>query len=379
MASSPGAADVGGRRRRRGASPARSASACQPARGPRRRRGRRGAGNSGCTGSVSPAASRVTANGKNSPAGSSCSRPVRRPRRAERRGGPGSGTRVVAPRDHREHLPQHGRGLLGVVPADVEVGDHPERASGRRRRPARPPRGRAATTPARRAVDHDDVGVDRGRVDAARLGEQPGVRVVVGEPLDVVVERVQPGRGEDADLPHPAAHPLAPDPGLGDRRRRCPTHQRADRRAEPLGQADRQHVGTAPYSASGMPVATWAFQIRAPSRCTPTPALVGELAQRRAGPRSGGPRRRRSCGCSRPRSPRSARRTGPCRGRTSPRSRAGRPAARVDPGAHGQAGERAVRAELGAGDVRARPRRAPPGRPRPGRGPRARWPSSRSG
>ena len=56
-----------------------------------------------------------------------------------------------------------------------------------------------------------------GRVDPARLGQQPGVLVVVGQALDVVVERVQPGRGQDADLAHPAAHPLAPDPRLAHR------------------------------------------------------------------------------------------------------------------------------------------------------------------
>ncbi len=73
------------------------------------------------------------------------------------------------------------------------------------------------------------------------LGQQPRVRVVVGQPLDVVVEGVQPGRGEDADLAHPAAHPLAAHPGLVDRVPR-PDHQRADRGAEPLGQADGEHV-----------------------------------------------------------------------------------------------------------------------------------------
>ena len=76
------------------------------------------------------------------------------------------------------------------------------------------------------------------------------MRVVVGEPVDVVVERVQPGRGEHPGLAHAAAEPLAPHPRLGDRVGGA-DHQRADRRAEPLGQADGQHVGDAPYSASG--------------------------------------------------------------------------------------------------------------------------------
>ena len=34
------------------------------------------------------------------------------------------------------------------------------------------------------------------------------------------------------------------------------------------------HVATAPYSARGVPVAMWAFQMRAPSTCTPTPTPV---------------------------------------------------------------------------------------------------------
>ena len=74
----------------------------------------------------------------------------------------------------------------------------------------------------------DDVGVHGLRVQTARLGEQPGVRVVVGQPVDVVVEGVQPGGGQDADLPHPAAHPLAAYPRLGDGVGGA-DHQRADR------------------------------------------------------------------------------------------------------------------------------------------------------
>ena len=49
-----------------------------------------------------------------------------------------------------------------------------------------------------------------------RLGQPAGPRVVVGQPVDVVRQRVLPGRGEDAGLAHAAAHPLADPPGLGD-------------------------------------------------------------------------------------------------------------------------------------------------------------------
>ena len=91
------------------------------------------------------------------------------------------------------------------------------------------------------ALDDHDVGVDGRRVDAAGLGQQPGVGVVVGEPVDVVVEGVEPGRGQDPGLPHAAAHPLAPDARLGDRVGGA-DHERADRGTEALGQADRHDV-----------------------------------------------------------------------------------------------------------------------------------------
>ena len=65
--------------------------------------------------------------------------------------------------------------------------------------------------------------------------------VVVGQPGQVVGQRVPPGRGEDADLAHAAAVALAPDPGLGDAVGGRDQH-RADRRAEALGQAHRHGV-----------------------------------------------------------------------------------------------------------------------------------------
>ena len=50
--------------------------------------------------------------------------------------------------------------------------------------------------------------VTPGSVAQARR-EPARVRVVVGEPLDVVLERVQPGGGEHAGLAHAAAEHLA--------------------------------------------------------------------------------------------------------------------------------------------------------------------------
>ena len=104
--------------------------------------------------------------------------------------------------------------------------------------------------------------------------------VVVGEAFEVVVEGVQARGREDADLTHPPAHPLAPHPRLGDRVA-VADHERADRCAEALGQAHGQYVGDRAVLRSGVPVATWAFQIRAPSRCTRAPAAVANSRRSR--------------------------------------------------------------------------------------------------
>jgi hypothetical protein len=73
------------------------------------------------------------------------------------------------------------------------------------------------------------------------LGQPPGPRVIVREPLDVVVERVDPGRSDDPRLPHRTAELVLESPGLphqlvgaGD--------QRPERAPEPLGEADRDRV-----------------------------------------------------------------------------------------------------------------------------------------
>ena len=136
---------------------------------------------------------------------------------------------------------QHLGRPLGVGGADVEVRDQPHRPRpDRRDQHPLLPRGRDVR-PCVRPVEHHDVRVDTHRVDAAGLRQQPGVGVVLGEPVDVVVEGVRrPGR-EDAHLPHPAPEPLAPDPRLGDGGFR-PDEHRADRGAEPLGEAHGQHV-----------------------------------------------------------------------------------------------------------------------------------------
>ncbi len=79
----------------------------------------------------------------------------------------------------------------------------------------------------RRDIDENDVvsaGTDTRRPAVRKpLRERLGIRVVVGEPLDVVLERVKARRSENPGLPQTAAQHLAQAPRFGD--------QSADRRA----------------------------------------------------------------------------------------------------------------------------------------------------
>ena len=113
----------------------------------------------------------------------------------------------------------------------------------------------------RAGVEHD------ARRARQRLGEAARVGVILGQPRDVVLERVEAGGGEDAGLAHAAAEHLAPAVRAVDERLRA-REQRADRRAEPLGQADADGVERRrQLAARDMPVAIAAFKRRAPSRC----------------------------------------------------------------------------------------------------------------
>ena len=87
-------------------------------------------------------------------------------------------------------------------------------------------------------VGLDPVGVDR---DAGQLRQParqtPRALVVLGQAVDVVLQRVDPGGRDDARLAHRAAEALLEDPGLLDERARARQHG-ADRRAEALGQVE---------------------------------------------------------------------------------------------------------------------------------------------
>ena len=98
----------------------------------------------------------------------------------------------------------------------------------------------------RRDVQLHEVRLDQLEVDgqpglSPRLGEPPRSSVVVGEPVDVVIERIQPGGSNDAGLAHRTAEAVLLHarsnhqvPGAGD--------EGAERTAEPLGKAERRGV-----------------------------------------------------------------------------------------------------------------------------------------
>ena len=73
------------------------------------------------------------------------------------------------------------------------------------------------------------------------LSEPLRVLVIAREPFHVVLQHVEAGGRDDADLAHGAAQHLAGAPGLVDEVPRAAEH-RAGRGAEPLGEADRHSV-----------------------------------------------------------------------------------------------------------------------------------------
>ncbi len=95
--------------------------------------------------------------------------------------------------------------------------------------------------------DRDEVrlgGLDRETLLREPDRQPPRALVVVGEPLDVVVERVERRRGHDPRLAHRAAEAELLHPGALDQLGRA-GEDGAERTAEPLREADRDRVGEA--------------------------------------------------------------------------------------------------------------------------------------
>ena len=98
------------------------------------------------------------------------------------------------------------------------------------------------------------------------LADDAGVRVVLGEPLDVVLERVDAGGGEDARLPHRAAEHAAEAHERGDVLARGPASTDPAGAPRPFDIAIVTRSNGAASAAGASPRATAAFSSRAPSR-----------------------------------------------------------------------------------------------------------------
>src|SRR6185369_7201447 len=76
------------------------------------------------------------------------------------------------------------------------------------------------------------------------LRERAGVRVILGEAVDHLLQRDDAGRRDHTGLPHPTAQHLAHAPGLVDELG-GPADHRADRRRQALGDTERDRVDIA--------------------------------------------------------------------------------------------------------------------------------------
>ena len=124
-------------------------------------------------------------------------------------------------------------------------------------------------------------------------GERARIGVVVGEAIDVMVERVDAGGGADAGLPHRAAEALLPLPHRVDEGAACPRARRRSVRPGPWRNRSRPNPSPRSCRAAEMPLATVAFSRRAPSMWVTRPCCLGDRRRpRRAPPSSRSCRRR---------------------------------------------------------------------------------------
>ncbi len=257
-----------------------------------------------------------------------------------------------------EQVPDQRAGPAGTPRRHVEVGDRADH-DGPERRHAHALLGRRGGDRSGRpapGVEHDDVGLHGRRVDRRRrplgdgLGERPGRGMIIGQPGDMVVERV---RAPAASIPACRQPPPS---------RLRSTRARAIFSA--LRPAPSRPGRPAPWRSRRSPCRTAAVVVqRDPGGDVgvPQPGAVEVVAepmltaQVATAPScsAAGPSRRRSCGCSPPPPPRSTPGAGPASGAIDLRH-----PLRVEPAAlggerpHGQAVHGGVGTQLGAGDVR---------------------------
>ena len=143
-------------------------------------------------------------------------------------------------------------GAVDVLIRDAEVRHGPDDGRVDRRREADALVAKARERVRAREAERRDVDLDEVRLDLLEsdgdvrascetLGEQAGTRVVVGEPVDVVLERVDARRGDDPGLAHRAAEEVLLAPGALDQLARA-REQRAERAAQALRETERDGV-----------------------------------------------------------------------------------------------------------------------------------------
>ncbi len=150
-----------------------------------------------------------------------------------------------------ERLRDQLRSAIDVLVGDLEMGhcsDDGGMDRGREADSRLAQRGKSSRPlePERGEVDLDEVCLDLIDVDRTtgfreRLRETSGARVVVGEPVDMVVEGVDARSGDDSRLAHRATEEVLLAPGTLDQLARA-GEERAERAAEPLGETERDGV-----------------------------------------------------------------------------------------------------------------------------------------
>ena len=141
---------------------------------------------------------------------------------------------------------------------------------------------RAATTPAGSSTSKITMLVSTvaGSIVAPGIAARPSastprVRVVLRQPLDVVVERVEARRGHDAGLAHRAAHHLLEAPRLVDQLRASRRGTAPTGAPRPFVKSSQAVVEARPRSRRrARPTATTAFISRAPSRWVAQPVAA---------------------------------------------------------------------------------------------------------